>query len=304
MKPVYIKFISVLVLLSTSTSINAQEWMSNLEIAQKLALVQNKMVLMVWEQETLTDYPVTFSNTNNRAFLIEDLFSDPQMNKLIWDYFVPVVVPEIMFDDFYNKIKNKRSQLYLDKFSDASLKVVDANGVVVNVNMNLNDSFNISKIIEDYALNTTFLAQELRNYVNSKTFYSGYFLAERYLDFSMYHNKVSVRTDLLAVAKIYTKNTAELLLNEPEEKQPELLQRLKLLELQPDLLKGKSGKVLRNLKRIEKNEIFDSNQSYMAFFYYTVYKLKNDDASAEPWKSSVTARDQAKAQGIVNMNKY
>lgn len=302
MKPVFSKFISFCLMLFSCVSINAQEWMSNLEIAQKLALVQNKMVLMIWEQETLYDYPV-YITINNKPAFVQDLFSNDPLNDLIWDYFVPVVVPEIMYDDFYNKIKNKRSQFYLDKFNDGSLKVLDVNGTIVNVNMNLSDSYNLSKIIEDYAFNTTFLSQELNNYVNSKTFYSGYFLAEKYLDFSMYHNKASVRTDLLAVAKIYTKNTAELLLNEPKDKQPELQQRLKLLQLLPHLLKGKSGKVLRALKRMQKNEVYDNNQSYMAFFYYTAYKLKNDDQRAEPYKAKIPARDQLKAQGIVNMNK-
>jgi len=44
--------IKVLLIVFTVNLSSAQAWMTNLEIAQKLALVQNKMVLMVWEETT------------------------------------------------------------------------------------------------------------------------------------------------------------------------------------------------------------------------------------------------------------
>lgn len=286
----------------SSVSVNAQDWMSNLQIAQKLALVQNKMVLMVWEEDAKNDYPVLVFNNNNNPVLIKDLFSNEELNKLIWDNFVPVSVPEVMYDDMYEEIKNKRSQFYLDKFNDNSLKVMDVNGHIINVNMTIEDSFNLTKLIQDYSFNTKFLSHELRSYADSKTFLTSYFLASKYIDFSMY-NKKSVTKDILDVAKIYLKNAAELLINEPADKQPELKQRLELLELEPFLLQGRSGKVLRVLKRNEKMGIFDNNQAFAAFLYYTAHKIRNEQEKAEPWKSKISSINLKKAEGIININR-
>lgn len=289
-------------LLLSALNINAQEWMSNLKVAQKLALVQNKMVLMVWEGETFGNYPVFVQNNRGNSILIDDLFSSPELNQLIWQYFVPVTVPEIMYDDYYKEIKKNHSYLYTEKFNDASLKVMDANGYIVNVYMDLNDSYNLSKLIENYAFNTEYLSQELQNYAQSKTFYSSYFLALKYLDFLMY-NKPKVNLDIINVAKIYMKNAEALIASEPNEKHAEITQRLELLQLHPELLKGKSGKVLRNLKKIDNSTVFETNKSYKAFLYYTAYKLKNKHDEAEAWKPYISGLDLIKAQGIVNINK-
>ena len=87
----------------------AQAWMTNLEIAQRLAQVQNKMVLMVWEETTRYQYPVFVKDERGRTIYIDNLFEDEQVSPLIWDYFVPVIVSEYRYADLYEKIKGKRS---------------------------------------------------------------------------------------------------------------------------------------------------------------------------------------------------
>lgn len=290
--------------LFTSFLANAQEWMSNLKVAQNLALVQNKMVLMVWEEETFYDYPVFVVNSNNQQIWVKNLFEENELNKAIWQHFVPVVVSEYVYEDLYKKIKNKRSQIYLDKLSDGSLKVMDIHGNIINITVpyDENDAYNLSKIIEDYAFNTEFLAQELRNHLKSKSFLTGYFLASKYLDFSLY-SKTKVRPEIINLAKIYIRESEELLLLEPAEKQPELSQRLEMLKLQADLLEGKTGRVIRILKKMDKNTIYESNKSYQAFLNYTAYKIRRDNQKADVWKSMVSAVNLNKAEGIIKINK-
>ena len=70
----------------------AQAWMTNLEIAQRLALVQNKMVLMVWEESTTYQYPVLVKDNKGRTIYINNLFEDEYVSPLIWEYFVELVV--------------------------------------------------------------------------------------------------------------------------------------------------------------------------------------------------------------------
>ena len=59
----------LLVVLMTNTA-SAQEWMKNLEVAQALAKVQNKMVLMVWEETTSYQYPVIVKDDKGRTIII------------------------------------------------------------------------------------------------------------------------------------------------------------------------------------------------------------------------------------------
>lgn len=291
----------VLFLFFPLLTVNAQEWMSNLSVAQKLAAVQNKMVLMVWEEETLYDYPVVVVNSNNQPIIVNNLFSELELSRALWQHFVPVVVSEYVYDDLYAKVKNKRSELYLGKLSDASLKVMDINGNIVNVNMGYDNDFNLSILIEDYAFNTTFLSQELNNYSQSKNFYTSYFLASKYLDFSLFH-KSRVRPNIINLAKIYMREAAQLLATEPTEKQAELKQRLELLELEADLFEGKAGRVLRKLKRMDKDVVHESNKTYQAFLYFTAHKMRNDHEKAEVYRPLVSVVNMKKVQNILKSN--
>ena len=159
----------LLVVLMTNTA-SAQEWMKNLEVAQALAKVQNKMVLMVWEETTSYQYPVIVKDDKGRTIIINNLFEDEDVSPLIWQHFVPVIVSEDRYADLYEKIKDKRSQKYIDKFNDDSIKIMDINGNILNVDYLTEDLQDITTIIQRYALNTTFIAQELQDYKQDKNF--------------------------------------------------------------------------------------------------------------------------------------
>ena len=112
---------------------NAQAWMTSLDVAQNLASVQNKMVLMVWEKTTNYPYPVLINDDNGRTLYVQNLFEDEAISPLIWKYFVPVIVNEDQYADLYLKIKDKRTQRYIDKFNDDSIKIMDVNGNILNL---------------------------------------------------------------------------------------------------------------------------------------------------------------------------
>lgn len=256
------------------------------------------MVLMIWEEETFNDYPVIIISSDNKQIYLSDLFEEEDLNKIIWDYFVPVVVSEYVYDDLYEKVKDKRPQSYIDKLSDASLKVMDIHGNIVNVKMPYDEEFNLSNILEDYALKTDFLAQELRNYLQTKNFLSAYFLASKYLDYLMYQ-KYKIRPNLINLSKIYMEEARELLSLEPADKQLEFAQRLEMLRLQADLLEGKSDRVIRILKKMDKNDIYESNKEYQAFLNYTAYLINKDNTKAAIWKPMVSAINLNKSEGII-----
>ena len=189
MKRKIIKTIFLLLVVNLSYS---QSWMTSLDIAQKLATVQNKMVLMVWEETTKYPYHVLVNDDKGRTLVIENLFEDENLSPLIWKSFVPVIVSEDQYADLYMEIKNKRKQSYIDKFNDDSIKIMDINGNILNVSNSSQGFQNITNLIETYALNTQFLALELTGYKKEKNFYSAYYLASKYIDFTLYADEKKI----------------------------------------------------------------------------------------------------------------
>ncbi|WP_243472599.1 hypothetical protein [Winogradskyella sp. MH6] len=291
----------LLVVLMTNTA-SAQEWMKNLEVAQALAKVQNKMVLMVWEETTSYQYPVIVKDDKGRTIIINNLFEDEDVSPLIWQHFVPVIVSEDRYADLYEKIKDKRSQKYIDKFNDDSIKIMDINGNILNVDYLTEDLQDITTIIQRYALNTTFIAQELQDYKQDKNFYSAYFLASKYLDLGMYVNK-DVRANIVELSNIYLEEAKRLVAQEDQSEQKGLLQRCDLLELQEELLLKRPKKVIRQLKKLKEEELVESNKPFIAFLYYTAYMSNDKPEDAEQWKSQISSVNLKKAQLIINLNK-
>lgn len=299
MKNLLLKLLLVALMVNTAS---AQQWMKNLEVAQALATVQNKMVLMVWEETTSYQYPVIVKDNNGRTILINNLYEDEQVSPLIWEHFVPVIVSEYRYAELYEKIKDKRSQKYLDKFNDDSIKIMDVNGNILNVDYLTDDLQNITTLIERYALNTSFITQELQDYRKDKNFYSAYFLASKYLDLSMYA-KPQTRNDIIELSNIYVQEAEILIKDEEQNQRKDLQQRCELLKLQEYLLLERPKKVIRQLKKIEDEEIAESNKPFVAFLYYTAYMSADKPEDAEKWKSQISSVNLKKAQLIINLNR-
>lgn len=291
----------LLVVLMTNTA-SAQEWMKNLQIAQALAKVQNKMVLMVWEETTTYQYPVIVKDENGRTIFINNLFEDENVSPLIWEHFVPVIVAEYNYADWYEEIKDKRSQKYIDKFNDDSIKILDINGNILNVNYYTEDFQNITTLIERYALNTSYVAQELKDYKKDKNFYSAYFLSSKLLDLSLYLSKDS-RAEVVEWSNLYLEEAERLIKGEEQNEHNALQQRCDLLELQQELILKRPRKVVRQLKRLKEEEIIDSNRPFIAFLYYTAYMSADKPEDADLWKSQISSVNLKKAQLLINLNR-
>ncbi|SDH99383.1 hypothetical protein [Winogradskyella thalassocola] len=279
----------------------SQPWMTNLDIAQNLAITQNKMVLMVWEESTKYPYGVLAKDDTGKTVFIESLFESEILSPLIWEHFVPVIVSEYKYADLYEDIKDKRSQKYIDKFNDDSIKIMDVNGNILNVSSDPENFQNITTIINDYAINTEFMAPELIGYNSKKDFYSAYYLASKYLDFSMYM-KDDIRSELVDLGIIYLNEATELIATEPTDDQQALTQRIALLDLQQYLILKRPKKVLRQLKKMDAESIETTNASFVAFLYYTVYKILNDETNAALWESKISSVNLKKAQLLINLN--
>ena len=98
-------------MLCSITFSNAQEWFTDFDIAKRLALLENKMLLVMWEGTLDYPYNVVVLNEKNVPIYININQSDA-VNSLIWDGFVPVLLPESSYGDIYSEAKKTRTLKY------------------------------------------------------------------------------------------------------------------------------------------------------------------------------------------------
>ena len=280
MKKIILTFLIVFSSLFVGQS---QEWMTSLEVAKSLAFVQDKLLLVIWEDVSYGQYPILIKTDNGVAY-VDDLFKNENVNELIWKHFVPVIISESSYDDLFNEIKGKRNQLYIDKFNDDSIKIMDINGNIINTSLAYYDYLDIEKFISKYALNTSFLKAELTNYKTQQDFNTAYRLGSKYIDFAVLVND-DVRPEIIKLSNYYLKQAEALL---PVENSDDLKQKIEFQNIYQDLVLGKPKKVLRQLKRIDSTQVDESDESFIAFLYFTSYLLLKDETNASVWRSKVS----------------
>ncbi len=293
----------LLLLVGFTLSLPAQNWMESMEIATRLARGQNKLVLMVWQEASEYPLSVIVENDQGKDIYIRNIFDSPELTKLLWTYFVLVKVDDIFYGDMLKEIKGKRSLNYISSFDDDSLKILDANGNIIGTSGALVDILNLTKFIEKYNLDTEYLKQELLNYFNKKDFYSTFYLASKYVEYSILVNE-NVRPEILKLADIYFDETEAFLTTDTTLKDKQSLkQRLLLTRLKEDLIKGRPKKVLRQLKKIKEEELLKANLSLKIFLSYTAYKLLGETENFTALEKKVSLLNKKLAQQIVNINR-
>lgn len=274
----------------------SQEWMTSLEVAKSLAFVQDKLLFVVWEDVSYEVYPVVVRNQNG-VEVVDDLFSNENINEVIWKHFVPVIISEQNYQTLYDQIKGKRNQTYIDKFNDDTIKIMDVNGNIINTTLNFYEYLDIAKFISKYAVKTTYLKTELSNYRVQKDFNTSYRLASKYIDFSVLVN-LDLKPEIVKLSTLYL-NEAESFLEEENE---EFLQKIVLQRMKQSLVLGRPKKVLRQLKRLDDNDIKPTNDSLVAFLYFTSYAMLKDENNAKLWRTKVSLVNLKKANLIIKNN--
>jgi len=296
MKKVYMLFVTFIIIGNFCV---AQEWMSSLDVAKRLAFVQNKLILMVWEDVAKEYMPFVINHEGSSE--IVNLFDSNYIDEIFWENFVPVIVNENMYSELYNQIAETNDNSYIDMFNSDGIKILDINGKILGT-YPLNDSyFDLEIFVYKYALNTSFLKDKLRNYREGKSFYSSFRLASKYLDFSILINNL-VREEVINLSEIYLEEAYAHLLKSDIKQKEGFMQKGELLKLKIHLILNKPQKTLRKLKKFKKVEVDVINQSLLAFLYYTSYKLLNSEKKAEIWKSKVSSLDLKFADLILKIN--
>lgn len=278
----------------------AQEWFTNIDVAGRLALVQNKMLFVAWEDSFNGSIPVLVKSGAGNVYI--DLANDTSLDSVIREYFVPVRLPEANYQAFL-KAAEGRGYSYINKLTDNSIKIMDVNGTILNTEPSADVVTNFTELIETYALNTSFLTMELRNYAKEKTYLTAYLLGEKYTEYSIYAKK-ELRDDIIDMSTIYLDESEKLVVGSNVESPEVILQKIELIRIEQSLILGKAGKARRQLKRIDEEKIAPVNERFYAFLQYTIHMLREDVAEAEVWKPNISSLDLKKAEMIMNIHKY
>lgn len=280
---------------------NAQEWFASLEVAKKLALVQDKMLFVMWEESTDYPYPIMI-NTDDGAPILTDLFEDDRVNRIIWEHFIPVKLNESMYPELSYQVKETKGVAYFNKLIDDGIIIMDPNGYILNINATADLDINLSSFIDRYSLSTAYLKQELINYSKHENFITSFNLAAKYLDFGIFVNK-DVRPEIIALANIYFDEARRHLTKSDLNNKEAFLQKNELLKIKAYLVLNNPKKALRVLKRIDVSKISNLNTSLYAFLNYTIFKLLKNEEKAATWKNQVYKVNIKRAELIVKNNR-
>lgn len=294
-------FLLAVFFMISSSVCKAQEWMTSLDAAQRIALVQDKFIFMIWEEASLIPYPVIMNDDQGKIFVFEDFMENEAIGKMIWENFVPVKVSESEYNTLYMQAKKNENLNYLEQLGDDRIKIMDANLNIVNVSYSPPAYFNLTEFMGIYALDTSFLKAELTTYFNQKDYVSAWRLASKYFDFSVLVNQ-KARPDILRLAVKYLDEAEMLIVDVPAEDQKDYKEKTDLLRLSQFLINDQPRKVLRKLKKLEKGTINPNNAPMVAYLYYTSYALLKDPDNMKLWREKVNAANAKKANLIRIMN--
>lgn len=293
-KVVFALFLSIFMISYASS----QEWLTSFKFAKRLALMEDKMILAVWENSSSHVYPVFFEDSKGNRYQVR-LFEDENAAKLVWEYFVPVVISESNYDDLAAEYLTDKNYQYKDRFNDDFLKVMDPNGNIINTGFQ--DEYgilNLTTLIRNFALNISFLKPEINNYFENKSFSSAFRLAIKYLDFATYA-KEDIKKELVNLSDIYMLEASKMLVESDYDNKPALKQKIELLDLNKALILGKHRKVYRALKKIEVSSIDKINMSLYAFLQYASLSSIGKIEASLKWQEQVTRTDMNKVRFIV-----
>ena len=296
------KIICILLLFIYFQSSDSQirEWMSPLKFAQIKARSENKLILMAWKRSLEIPFSAIVKDENGKDIYIKNLFESPLINEFLRKSFILVEVDDDFYGELMEEIKGKRSQSYVDTFEDDSLKIMDANGNIIGTSGAFTEVLNLSKFVIKYNLNTSFLKQELINYDTNKEFYSAFYLASKYVDYSILVNN-NVRDEILRLSDVYFAEAEQFLAEDKNlDNKKALYQRIKLIRLKQDLIKNKSGKVIRQINKIDLLEV---NEPLKVFLLYTAYRLKNDVENFSVLEKKLSLLNRKLSQSIVDLNR-
>ncbi len=252
----------LLVLFLVSSFFAKAQFMYSFSDAQKLALATNKLLLLDFTASWCGPCKAMDANT----------WSQEEVKKLM-NNFVSVKIDI----DVERSISNKYSVR-----SIPNIFIVEPNGEVIFQSVGYKDKNKMMRILKKYNnLSTKFLQKELFAYFKKHSGDNALQLTEKYFDYSVFVDK-KLRGSFLKIADSYLKQTKKLFKKEGNKHKKE--QRIQLLYIYKNLIKGKYDKVLKSLdKDFKKDKIETDNKPLYDFLHFCSYNKLKDKENAKKW---------------------
>lgn len=293
-------FLYFLLSLLSANYCASQEWMQSLAFAQKLALTQDKLLFVMWENSNAKFYPINIIDVVDGTAKPkgEDFKNNDYLDQILWTYFVPVRLQEDQYEALFADVKGKYSMEYINKFNDDGIKIMDANGRILNVNERYGNSIYLD-YINRYAINTSYVKQHLKNYKREQNFSTTYLLALFYGDMAI-KGETNLWEELTMLARLYLNEAKTMILHEDVEKQNYYNERAILLEIQLSLMLNEVSSPKRALKKLGKSGIEKGNLRLYNFNQFLLAGIKGDVEEYYKWKPQISEAEFKKANKIIN----
>lgn len=294
----------VLLFIAISCSFNSYSqdgWFTSFDVAKRLALTQNKMLFVMWEDALIEPYYILVKNERGNV-VVTDILENDAIQETIWEYFVPVLLPEDAYGDFLDNLIDETNDAYMQKLDDDSIKIMDVSGKILNVKTSSLAAENLTDIIERYAINTSYLNPYLRSYLKERNLNTTFMLASKYLDFGIFAKNDRTRSEIVRLAAMYFEEARNFVTDDKSGKHDAYLQKLDLQEIKSALILSKPKKARRMLKKFNPTDIHEFNEGLFNFLNYTTFMILDEQDEANEWKGDINEADLRKATLIININ--
>ena len=261
MNNIYRSFL-VIALLFSSNLVKADNWLYSLEHAKKMAIATNKLILV--------DFWASWCGPCKK--MDSESWSKDEIKELMNNY----VSVQIDIDK-YNEIANKYNVRGIPY-----IFIMDPNGKVIYQHMSYMNKSQVKKLLNKYALNTSFLQKDYLIYNKNINSNSSFRLAQSYQNYSIYLDE-NIRIDFLKLSIDYLKEVKKFLKRE-NRNNISMNQRIELIGIQEKLIRGDYSKCVKELnKSFREEKIDEKNRSLFYFISYVASRGVNDTENSEDW---------------------